>query len=64
MEPRTATTPMVFSSQSAAADSASRWKRSPSMGTSRASTSQKLQNFSQHTWTLTPITRLGRAEPG
>lgn len=31
------------------------------MGTSRASTSQKLQNFSQQTWTLTPITRLGRA---
>ncbi len=30
------------------------------MGTCRASTSQKLQNFSQQTWTFTPMTRLGR----
>lgn len=36
----------------------------PSMGTWRASTSQKLQNLSQQTCTLTPITRLGRAVPG
>ncbi|CAM5549242.1 hypothetical protein SPURM210S_03636 [Streptomyces purpurascens] len=61
MEPRIPTTPMVFSSHSSAAACGSRWNRSPSMGTSRASTSQKLQNFSQQTCTFTPITRLGRA---
>lgn len=55
------TTPMVFSSHSSAAAAGSRWKRSPSMGTWRGSTSQKAQNLSQQTWTLTPITRLGRA---
>ncbi|CAM5621352.1 hypothetical protein SALBM311S_10789 [Streptomyces alboniger] len=60
MEPRMPTTPMVFSSHRSAAACAPRWKRSPSIGTSRASTSQKLQNFSQQTWTLTPITRFGR----
>lgn len=64
VEPRIATTPMVFSSQSPAAEAASRWKRSPSIGTMRASTSQKLQNFSQQTCTLAPMTRLGRARPG
>lgn len=58
------TTPMVFSSQSSTAASGSRWKRSPSIGTCRASTSQKSQNFSQQTCTLTPITRLGRAVAG
>jgi hypothetical protein len=50
---------MVFSSQRATASSAERWKRSPSIGTSRGSTSQYSQNFSQHTWTFAPITRLG-----
>ena len=35
-----ATTPMVFSSQRATASSAERWKRSPSIGTRRISTSQ------------------------
>lgn len=64
VEPRTATTPMVFSSHSSAAEAASRWKRSPSIGTMRASTSQKLQNFSQQTWTLAPMMRFGRASPG
>ncbi len=54
------TTPMVFSSHSSAAACGSRWKRSPSIGTCRASTSQKLQNFSQQTCTFTPMTRLGR----
>lgn len=58
------TTPMVFSSQSSAAACGSMWKRPPSIGTCRASTSQKLQNFSQQTCTLTPITRLGRAVAG
>ncbi len=61
VEPRTPTTPMVFSSHSATARSASRWKRSPSIGAVRGSISQKLQNLSQHTCTLTPMTRLGRA---
>jgi hypothetical protein len=40
VEPRTATTPMVFSSQCATASTAVRWKRSPSIGISRGSTSQ------------------------
>ena len=40
VEPRIATTPIVFSSQSFTASSAERWKRSPSIGTSRISTSQ------------------------
>ena len=40
VEPRIATTPIVFSSQRATASSAESVKRSPSMGTSRISTSQ------------------------
>ena len=40
VEPRIATTPIVFSSQSFTASSAERLKRVPSMGTSRISTSQ------------------------
>lgn len=64
VEPRIPTTPMVFSSQSSAAACGSRWNRPPSIGTCRASTSQKLQNFSQQTCTLIPMTRLGRALAG
>src|SRR2546423_67547 len=56
-----ATTPIVFSSHWAAASSAPRWYRSPSMGTIRGSTSQYRQNFSQHTRTLAPMTRFGRS---
>ena len=40
VEPRIAITPIVFSSQSLTASSADMWKRSPSIGTSRISTSQ------------------------
>lgn len=40
VEPRMPTTPMVFSSQRSAAACGSRWKRSPSIGTIRGSTSQ------------------------
>ena len=40
VEPRIATTPIVFSSQSFTASSAESVKRSPSIGTSRISTSQ------------------------
>ena len=40
VEPRIGITPIVFSSQSFTASSALRWKRSPSIGTSRISTSQ------------------------
>ncbi len=40
VEPRIATTPIVFSSQRLTASSAERLKRSPSIGTSRISTSQ------------------------
>jgi hypothetical protein len=40
VEPRIATTPMVFSSQRFTASSAESVKRSPSIGTSRISTSQ------------------------
>ena len=40
VEPRIATTPIVFSSQSFTASSADMWKRSPSIGTRRISTSQ------------------------
>ena len=40
VDPRIATTPIVFSSQTFTASSAERWKRSPSIGTSRISTSQ------------------------
>ena len=40
VEPRTATTPIVFSSQCASAPSAVMWYCSPSIGTSRGSTSQ------------------------
>jgi hypothetical protein len=40
VDPSTATTPMVFSSHSFTASSALRWKRSPSIGTRRISTSQ------------------------
>src|SRR4029450_6841689 len=40
VDPSTATTPMVFSSQAAAAGPAVRWKVLPSMGTRRGSTSQ------------------------
>lgn len=55
---------MVFSSHIATAASASRCSRSPSIGIRRGSTSQKLQNFSQQTCTLAPMTRLGRPPPG
>ncbi len=40
VDPRTATTPMVFSSTWARAPAAVMWYVSPSMGTSRGSTSQ------------------------
>ena len=40
VEPRMPTTPIVFSSQSFTASSGERLKRSPSIGTSRISTSQ------------------------
>ena len=40
VEPRIATTPIVFSSQSLTASSAESVKRSPSIGTRRISTSQ------------------------
>ncbi len=40
VEPRIATTPIVFSSQRFTASSAERVNRSPSIGTSRISTSQ------------------------
>jgi len=56
-----ATTPMVFSSHSAAASGAPRCSRPGTIGTYRGSTSQYRQNFSQHTWTFEPITRFGRA---
>ena len=54
-----ATTPIVLSSQYWATSSPVRWKRFPSNGTMRGSTSQYRQNFSQHTWTFAPITMLG-----
>ena len=56
-----ATTPMVFSSQFAAACGPRRCSRPSSIGTCRGSTCQYRQNFSQQTWTLLPITRFGRA---
>ena len=56
-----ATTPIVFSSHFAAASAAPRCSRPGTIGTYRGSTSQYRQNFSQHTWTLEPITRFGRA---
>jgi hypothetical protein len=40
VEPRIATTPIVFSSQRATASSADMCRRSPSIGTRRISTSQ------------------------
>ncbi len=40
VEPSTAQTPMVFSSQRLTASSGERWNRSPSIGTRRISTSQ------------------------
>jgi hypothetical protein len=54
-----ATTPMVFSSHRAAAWSAVRCRRPASIGTIRGSTDQYRQNFSQHTCTFEPMTRLG-----
>ena len=39
----------------------SRCNRSPSIGTSRGSTSQKFANLSQQTWTLMPMTIFGRS---
>jgi len=40
VDPKMATTPIVSSSQSGRASGAVRWNRSPSIGTTRASTSQ------------------------
>ena len=55
-----ATTPIVFSSQRAAASAPVRCSRPGSIGTSRGSTCQYRQNFSQQTCTLAPMTRFGR----
>ena len=60
VEPRIATTPMVFSSHRAAASGPVRCSRPGSIGTIRGSTCQYRQNFSQQTCTLAPMTRLGR----
>jgi hypothetical protein len=60
VEPMIATTPIVFSSHSAAARSAVRCSAPGSIGAIRGSTSQYRQNFSQQTCTLAPITRFGR----
>src|ERR1022692_14931 len=54
-----ATTPMVFSSHLAAACGPVRCSRPGAIGTIRGSTCQYLQNFSQHTCTLAPMTRFG-----
>ncbi len=51
----------MFSSHFAAASAAPRCSRPGTIGTYRGSTSQYRQNFSQHTWTLVPITRFGRS---
>jgi hypothetical protein len=61
--PSTATTPIVFSSTAAAVSAGSRVVRPSSIGTIRASTSQKLQNFGQQTCTWVPNTMFGRPVP-
>src|SRR5215469_11147105 len=61
VDPRTTTTPIVFSSHKATASGAPRWYRPGSSGTYRGWTSQYLQNFSQQTWTFVPMTIFGRS---
>ena len=51
---------MVFSSHCAVASGPRRCSRPGSIGTSFGSTCQYRQNFSQHTCTFEPMTRLGR----